>query len=110
MTLTKHTTLAEMLREYPEFGAANNSPWGAHDTFFDEPYDPVTNPSHYTDGGIETIDYIEAKLGVDGAYSFCLGNVLKYISRAGKKDVGKKVEDLEKAVWYLNRALDYARM
>lgn len=103
--LTQSKTLAEMLKEYPEYGASNN-PWGAEDTF----YDPVDRPQHYVDGGIETIDYIEAKLGVDGAYAFCLGNVLKYISRAGKKDVGKEVEDLEKAHWYLNKAIDYASM
>lgn len=102
-------TLQEMLEQYPssaedkqfniEYGG-----WGAPDTFFD----PVVNPEHYVTGGIETIDYIEAKLGVDGAYAFCLGNVLKYVSRAGKKDVGKELEDLEKAQWYLKRAIDYA--
>lgn len=69
--------------------------------------DPI-NPSHYKTGGIETIDYIEAKLGVDGAFSYCLGNVLKYVSRAGKKDIATEREDLEKAQWYLNKALEYA--
>ena len=62
--------------------------------------DVVNQPSHYTDGGIETIDFIEAK-GLD----FNLGNAVKYISRAGKKDPSKKVEDLEKARWYLNREI-----
>ena len=62
--------------------------------------DVVNKPSHYTDGGIETIDFIEAK-GLD----FNLGNAVKYISRAGKKDPSKKVEDLEKARWYLNREI-----
>lgn len=61
----------------------------------------VTHPSHYTDGGIETIDFIEAK-GLD----FCRGNAVKYISRAGKKDPEKEVEDLEKAVWYLQREIE----
>ena len=62
--------------------------------------DPVNHPSHYTDGAYEVIDYIE-----DHGYSrnFCLGNAVKYISRAGKKDLAKKKEDLEKAVWYLKR-------
>lgn len=68
--------------------------------------DPI-NPSHYKTGGIETIDYIEAKLGVDGAFSYCLGNVLKYVSRAGKKNIATEREDLEKAQWYLNKALEY---
>ena len=110
MTLTNHKTLAEMLQEYPEYGAASGGVWGAEDTFLNEPYDPVSCPAHYVSGGIETIDYIEAKLGVDGAYAFCLGNVLKYVSRAGKKDVGKEVQDLEKAAWYLKRAIDYAEL
>lgn len=110
MTLTNHKTLAEMIKEYPEYGAASGSAWGARDTFLDDLYDPVDNPEHYLFGGIATIDYIEAKLGGDGAYAFCLGNVLKYVSRAGKKDVGKEVQDLEKAAWYLKRAIDYAAL
>lgn len=64
--------------------------------------DMVNNPPHYTDGGIEAIDYIEAKLGPDGFRSYCVGNALKYISRAGKK--GSAKEDLSKAIWYLRRA------
>jgi hypothetical protein len=67
--------------------------------------DPI-NPPHYTSGGIETIDYIEAKLGEDGVMAFCLGNVIKYVSRAGKKDMDKEVEDLKKALWYLNKAIE----
>ncbi|MCA6276558.1 MAG: DUF3310 domain-containing protein [Phenylobacterium sp.] len=63
--------------------------------------DMVNSPPHYTDGGIEAIDYIEAKLGPDGFRSYCVGNALKYISRAGKK--GSAKEDLSKAIWYLRR-------
>ena len=110
MTLTRHTTLADMIKEYPEYGKCSYNAWGAEDTFFDEAPDNINAPTHYTSGGVETIDYIEAKLGVDGAYAFCLGNVLKYVSRAGKKDIGKEAEDLEKAGWYLKRAIDYASM
>ena len=66
------------------------------------------NPAHYTSGGIETIDYIEAKLGADGAFAFCLGNVIKYVSRAGKKTISTELEDLQKASWYLEKALEYA--
>ncbi len=62
--------------------------------------DPVNHPSHYTDGNIEVIDFIFDKgLGRD----FCLGNAIKYISRAGKKDPSKEKEDLMKARWYLDR-------
>ena len=60
--------------------------------------DMVNHPSHYTDGGIETIDFIEAK-----NLPYHLGNAVKYISRAGKKEPEKTVEDLKKAVWYINR-------
>ena len=60
--------------------------------------DKVNSPSHYKVGGIETIDFIEAK-GLD----YHLGNVVKYISRAEHKD--DKLENLKKAQWYLNRAV-----
>ena len=59
---------------------------------------PVSHPAHYTDGNIEVIDFIE-----DKKLGFHLGNAVKYISRAGKKDPAKEVEDLQKAVWYINR-------
>lgn len=60
--------------------------------------DVVNHPEHYTDGGIETIDFIEAK-----KLPYHLGNAVKYISRAGKKDKEKIVEDLQKASWYISR-------
>lgn len=63
--------------------------------------DPVNHPSHYTDGKIEVIDYIE-----DKDLGFCLGNAVKYISRAGKKDQRKEVEDLQKAIWYIQRRIE----
>ena len=62
-------------------------------------HDPVNHPSHYTDGGIETIDFIEAK-----RLPYHLGNAVKYISRAGKKD--DEIQDLKKAVWYINRYIE----
>lgn len=62
--------------------------------------DPVDHPSHYTDGQIETIEFIE-----DKKLDFCLGNAVKYISRAGKKDPTKEVEDLKKAIWYVERRI-----
>lgn len=63
--------------------------------------DPINHPSHYTDGKIEVIDFIEDK-GLD----FHLGNAIKYISRAGKKDPSRTVEDLKKAIWYINRKIE----
>lgn len=60
--------------------------------------DLVNHPPHYTSGGIETIDFIEAK-----KLNYNLGNVVKYITRADLK--GSKKQDLEKAMWYLRREL-----
>ncbi len=62
--------------------------------------DLINHPSHYTDGGIETIDAIEA-----WGLGFHLGNAVKYISRAGKKAGSSELEDLKKARWYLNRCI-----
>lgn len=61
----------------------------------------VTHPAHYNSGKIEVIEFIE-----DQNLGFHLGNVIKYICRAGKKDPSKTVEDLEKAKWYLERKLE----
>ena len=61
--------------------------------------DMVNHPPHYKAGGIETIDFIEAK-----ELSYHLGNVVKYVSRADHK--GNKLEDLKKAQWYLARAIE----
>lgn len=63
--------------------------------------DPVNHPAHYTTGKIECIDFIE-----DKQLGFHLGNTVKYIVRAGKKDPAKTIEDLEKAAWYLNREIE----
>lgn len=61
--------------------------------------DPVNAPDHYRAGGIEAIEVIEA-FGL----GFHLGNVVKYVLRAGRK--GDRLEDLKKARWYLDRAID----
>lgn len=63
--------------------------------------DAVNHPSHYTDGKIEVIEFIE-----DKNLGFHLGNAVKYISRAGKKDPNKTVEDLNKAKWYIERYIE----
>lgn len=68
--------------------------------------DPVNHPSHYTSGKYEVIDIIEDQLGADGIRGFCLGNAVKYICRAGKKDPSKTRQDLEKAIWYINHYLE----
>jgi len=63
-------------------------------------FDVVAKPQHYANSKIEVIDYIE-----DKELGFCLGNVIKYVSRAGKKYEEKEIEDLEKAAWYLDRRI-----
>lgn len=60
--------------------------------------DSVNHPAHYTRGGIEVIDAIEA-----WGLTFKLANVIKYVARADHK--GKPLEDLKKAQWYLNREI-----
>lgn len=60
--------------------------------------DDINHPSHYTQGNIEVIDYIE-----DKKLGYRLGNVVKYVSRAGHKD--DAIKDLKKARWYLNREI-----
>lgn len=63
--------------------------------------DMVNHPAHYKTGGIETIDFIEAK-----GLNYRLGNVVKYITRADHK--GDRLENLQKAKWYLQREIDQA--
>lgn len=64
-----------------------------------EPVSPIS-PAHYqTQGGAQVID-------IARELDFCRGNVVKYVARAGKKDARKELEDLLKAKWYLDEAID----
>ena len=63
-------------------------------------WDIVNHPSHYTDGKIEVIEFIE-----DKNLNYHKGNAIKYICRAGKKDPQKEIEDLRKAIWYITREI-----
>jgi len=67
--------------------------------------DPVNHPAHYTQGKIEVIDFIE-----DQGLDYHLGQVVKYVARAGRKDPEKYVEDLKKAAWYLARRIQRAEL
>jgi len=60
----------------------------------------VDHPKHYNTGTIETIEYLES-LGI--AEDFCVGNAIKYLSRYKHK--GTPVQDLKKAQWYIERAI-----
>lgn len=65
----------------------------------------VSHPKHYNQGKFEVIEIIE-----DQGLGFHLGNAVKYICRAGKKDPSKVVVDLQKAVWYIERQIElYAK-
>lgn len=65
-------------------------------------YDIVNRPAHYTAGRkYEPINVIN-----DWGLDFCLGNAVKYISRAGRKDKNKTIEDLQKAIWYINKYIE----
>ncbi len=66
----------------------------------------VDHPAHYggADNPYEAIKVIEA-----WALSFCLGNAVKYIARDGHKPAGTPTEDLEKALWYLQREIDHRK-
>ena len=65
--------------------------------------DNVNHPSHYTEGKIECIDYIEDKLTEEEFRGYIKGNVLKYITREKHKNGD---EDLKKAKWYLDRLVE----
>lgn len=64
--------------------------------------DPVNRPAHYTSGGIECIDAMQAAFGAEAVKDFCLCNAFKYLWRHRNKN---GVEDLKKARWYLNRLI-----
>lgn len=66
---------------------------------FEPATDAVNHPAHYKVGGIETIDFIEAK-----GLNYNIGNVVKYLTRADHK--GNRKQDLEKAMWYLTREIN----
>jgi hypothetical protein len=62
--------------------------------------DPVNHPAHYTShpSGIECIQVTEH-------FNFCIGNAIKYLWRNGLKDGNSNIQDLKKAVWYINREI-----
>lgn len=89
----------EMLKEVmPGLNALFNTDYAGTPSEVTSKEDMVNHPPHYTVGGVETIDFIEAK-----QLNFNLGNVVKYLSRAGEK--GDALQDLQKARWYLNREI-----
>lgn len=66
--------------------------------------DNVNHPAHYETNGIECIDAMVASQGAETVRNYCVCNAFKYIWRHQHK--GKSVEDIQKAIWYLNRYLN----
>lgn len=64
--------------------------------------DNVNYPTHYTSTKIETIEIIRDKLSAEAFEGFCIGNVLKYVTRYKLKN---GLEDLKKARWYLDKII-----
>lgn len=62
----------------------------------------IKHPKYYTSGSIETWDFIK-----DKNLNFDRGNAIKYIVRAGEKDKSKEIEDLKKAIQYINHEIEY---
>ena len=60
----------------------------------------MTTPKHYQ-AQTDTIEYIHMHRGLTGVEEFCIGNILKYATRYGKKD--EKVKEIEKIIVYANR-------
>jgi hypothetical protein len=71
-----------------------------YNLIFGQENDPVNHPSHYTKGKIEVADFI-----ADQKLNFDRGNAVKYVCRAGAKDPEKEIQDLEKAIWYINHEI-----
>lgn len=66
--------------------------------------DQVNHPPHYETNGIECFDAIKASQGDSAAVNFAVCNAFKYIWRNQHKE--NQIQDLEKAIWYLNKAVD----
>jgi len=92
------TIAGSPLRPKTRMQGCGDVPQVTHYEFGNSNVDFVNHPPHYTTGGIETIDFIEAK-----KLGYNLGNVVKYITRADHK--GSRIEDLRKAKWYLEREI-----
>jgi hypothetical protein len=67
-------------------------------------YDPVNHPDHYETGKFECIEVMEEVFGADALKEYCLINAFKYLYRCKRK--GRTVEDVKKAIWYLNKFVE----
>lgn len=93
----------EICKKYNSVTAPDEVVIEWHKKLFPKKYqidDPVNHPSHYTKGKIEVADFI-----ADQKLNFDRGNAVKYVCRAGSKDPEKEIQDLEKAIWYINHEI-----
>lgn len=98
---------SDQLFDIPQSSTASDHP--CHNVKFStEPFKGtnVNHPDHYNAGGIECIDAMEAAATPEEFRGFCKLNALKYLWRERGKNGN---EDLEKAVWYLNRAIESSK-
>lgn len=93
----KHFDVDE--NEYPCLECQNNL--GHADRF--EPIEEINHPDRYKSGKYECIDVMQDIYGKDAVKYFCIGNAFKYIWRFEKKN---GVQDLQKAIWYLNKCVE----
>jgi len=109
---TKKAKVSEVVQTMPEGTwkriavVSSNAPFDSASiplpiTMEEPKIDMVNSPPHYKVGGIEVIDFIQAKLTTEEFRGYLQGNVLKYSSRVGYK--GDASEDLAKLVWYANK-------
>lgn len=89
----------EKLAQYEERKRQERAEWREEAAALAKAQDMVNHPKHYTKGGIETIDFMKAKLSPEGYQGYLAGNVIKYITRYPDKN---GLEDLKKAQTYLN--------
>lgn len=69
--------------------------------------DMINHPAHYTTGNIECIDAMVAAFGKEHVKEYCICNAFKYIWRYKYKN--RPIEDIEKAIWYLNKSVELSK-
>ena len=104
--LISRSKLLNKLNDMGGCGADKNSWDDGWDKAIDDVYDDnINHPTHYETGKYECIDVMQEAIGVEDTKGFCLCNAFKYIYRCTKKHVSP-VEDVKKAIWYLNKFIE----
>jgi hypothetical protein len=101
VTQVKVTRIEQLLNEWSNAPAVVVTPKAPEPAITFVQPDPVNHPAHYTHGGIETIDFIQAKLTPEEFRGYLKGNILKYGSRIGHKE--NDMQDAGKLAWYTNK-------